>query len=247
MSRSFPAGSASGSRSGGLWRSTRTSCFWMSRCRISMRESGWELRSEVRAIQSRLGITAIHVTHDREEAMVMADRMVVLNDGRIEQDGTPEEVYHRPASRFVAAFMGADNVVRLAVRRAAEDGLEATFDDGVTRSTALLPLGPVGAHLVGSGGIGSFDAHFRAQAARLAVAGEAIPDGTLALPATISDLSYPGGTWRYNGPVRGTIFRHRRRTEIRQRRHRPRRPSGQRPASFPGGGVDPHTLTRSFR
>ena len=57
-----------------------------------------ELRSEIRAVQSRLGITAIHVTHDREEAMVLADRIVVLNGGHIEQAGTPEEVYHQPAA-----------------------------------------------------------------------------------------------------------------------------------------------------
>ena len=69
-----------------------------------------ELRHEIRAIQTRLGITALHVTHDREEAMVMADRIVVLRDGRIAQQGTPQEVYHQPASAFVASFMGADNI-----------------------------------------------------------------------------------------------------------------------------------------
>jgi ABC-type Fe3+/spermidine/putrescine transport system ATPase subunit len=72
------------------------------------------VRHEIRALQQRLGITAIHVTHDREEAMVMADRIVILNEGRIAQQGTPLEVYNHPASSFVAAFMGAENVLRLA-------------------------------------------------------------------------------------------------------------------------------------
>ncbi|WP_281407576.1 ABC transporter ATP-binding protein [Neorhizobium sp. P12A] len=71
------------------------------------------VRHELRVLQKRLGITAIHVTHDREEAMVMADRIVILNAGRIAQQGTPEDVYNRPASSFVAAFMGAENVLYL--------------------------------------------------------------------------------------------------------------------------------------
>ncbi|MDA4630861.1 ABC transporter ATP-binding protein, partial [Escherichia coli] len=56
------------------------------------------VRHEIRSLQKRLGITAIHVTHDREEAMVMADRIVIMNAGRIEQQGTPEDVYNKPAS-----------------------------------------------------------------------------------------------------------------------------------------------------
>ena len=64
-------------------------------------------------MQTSLGITAIHVTHDREEAMVMADRIVILDAGRIAQIGPPEEVYNHPASPFVAAFMGAGNAIRL--------------------------------------------------------------------------------------------------------------------------------------
>jgi putative spermidine/putrescine transport system ATP-binding protein len=75
------------------------------------------VRHEIKSIQQQIGITAIHVTHDREEAMVMADRIAIMNRGRIAQLGTPEEVYNRPASPFVAAFMGADNVIRIEVAR----------------------------------------------------------------------------------------------------------------------------------
>ena len=67
------------------------------------------LRSEIRALQQRLGITTIMVTHDQEEALTMADRIVVMEGGRIVQVGTPQEIYHQPASRFVASFVGTMN------------------------------------------------------------------------------------------------------------------------------------------
>jgi iron(III) transport system ATP-binding protein len=64
------------------------------------------LRQEIRALQRRLGVTTIMVTHDQEEAMGVSDRLVVMSRGRVEQVGTPEEVYRRPASAFVAGFVG---------------------------------------------------------------------------------------------------------------------------------------------
>ncbi|MBC7476904.1 MAG: ABC transporter ATP-binding protein, partial [Pseudorhodobacter sp.] len=67
------------------------------------------LRGEIRAIQRELGITTLFVTHDQEEAMAMSDRVVVMNGGRAEQIGTPDQIYNRPASRFVAVFIGALN------------------------------------------------------------------------------------------------------------------------------------------
>ncbi len=66
-----------------------------------------QMRIEIKALQRRLGVTSIYVTHDQVEAMTMADRIIVLNSGRIEQIGTPAEIYHNPASTFVASFMGA--------------------------------------------------------------------------------------------------------------------------------------------
>jgi iron(III) transport system ATP-binding protein len=67
------------------------------------------LRQEVRDLQRRLGVTTIMVTHDQEEALTMADRIVVMNQGVIEQVGTPEEIYRHPASPFVADFVGTMN------------------------------------------------------------------------------------------------------------------------------------------
>src|SRR5438874_6893451 len=70
-----------------------------------------ELRHELRSLQQRIGITAVYVTHDREEALTLSDRIAVIDAGRVVQTGIPEEIFHHPASAFVAGFMGADNAV----------------------------------------------------------------------------------------------------------------------------------------
>jgi iron(III) transport system ATP-binding protein len=67
------------------------------------------LRQEIRQVQKRLGLTAIMVTHDQEEALAMADRIVVMENGRIQQVGTPLEIYRRPANSFIADFVGTMN------------------------------------------------------------------------------------------------------------------------------------------
>ncbi len=76
------------------------------------------MRGEIRRLQRRLGTTSLYVTHDQLEAMTLADRLVVLNAGRIEQVGAPLEIYHRPASTFVASFIGspAMNLIDAEVR-----------------------------------------------------------------------------------------------------------------------------------
>ena len=97
------------------------------------------LRGEIRALQQRLGVTTIMVTHDQEEALSMADRIVVMNQGRIEQVGTPREVYETPATPFTADFVGKVNV------------LSAIVEDGGTCRVGRLSLAvaradlPVGA------------------------------------------------------------------------------------------------------
>ncbi len=73
------------------------------------------LRSEIRAIQRQLGITTVYVTHDQEEALSLSDRVVVMSQGRIEQIGTPFEIYNYPATRFVASFVGTLNLVAAAI------------------------------------------------------------------------------------------------------------------------------------
>jgi iron(III) transport system ATP-binding protein len=86
-----------------------------------LRES---MRTELSIIQRRLGITALFVTHDQSEALAMSDRIAVMRDGGIVQEGTPREIYHHPADEFVASFVGSTNLFDGAVVRAAEgDGV----------------------------------------------------------------------------------------------------------------------------
>ena len=70
-----------------------------------------QMQSELKALQRKVGITFVYVTHDQEEALGMSDRLAVFNLGRIEQIGTPEQIYERPATAFVAGFVGASNIV----------------------------------------------------------------------------------------------------------------------------------------
>ena len=71
-----------------------------------------EMRVELRELQRRLDITSVYVTHDQEEALAISDRVIVMNVGVIEQIGTPEQIYNRPRSRFVADFVGSANLVK---------------------------------------------------------------------------------------------------------------------------------------
>src|SRR5512146_2165997 len=91
------------------------------------------MRVEIRALQQRLGMTVVYVTHDQVEAMSMADRVVLIREGRIEQEGTPEELYAKPATMFAARFIGTPgmNLVQLA------DGPDGAVIRG-TR-TAVVP------------------------------------------------------------------------------------------------------------
>jgi putative spermidine/putrescine transport system ATP-binding protein/spermidine/putrescine transport system ATP-binding protein len=70
-----------------------------------------DMRVELKRIQDQIGVTTVFVTHDQSEALAMSDQIVVMSAGRVEQVGTPEEVYNRPASEFVANFLGASNII----------------------------------------------------------------------------------------------------------------------------------------
>src|SRR5689334_25314216 len=71
-----------------------------------------EMRVELRELQRRLDITSVYVTHDQEEALAISDRVIVMNVGTIEQIGTPQDIYDRPRSRFVADFVGSANLIK---------------------------------------------------------------------------------------------------------------------------------------
>ncbi|RKX85419.1 MAG: ABC transporter ATP-binding protein [Spirochaetes bacterium] len=78
------------------------------------------MRLEIRKIQQRVGITSIYVTHDQEEAMTLSDRVVIMNEGKVQQEGTPEEIYAHPVNLFVADFIGKANFLPAKVNRVYE-------------------------------------------------------------------------------------------------------------------------------
>ncbi|WP_329611600.1 ABC transporter ATP-binding protein [Kitasatospora herbaricolor] len=98
-----------------------------------------EMRSEIRRIHQEFGLTTVYVTHDQEEALSLADRLVVLRDGRVSQIGTPAELYEHPADPHVAAFMGYRNLFPLHVARADKDGSVAEGRGIRLRGTTVGP------------------------------------------------------------------------------------------------------------
>ncbi len=90
-----------------------------------------EMQAEIKDLQRRLGLTVIFVTHDQEEALTMSDRIAVMSHGRLEQVGTPEEIYGNPATSFVARFVGETNILPGIVhRRSGQDGTVALDGGG---------------------------------------------------------------------------------------------------------------------
>jgi ABC-type Fe3+/spermidine/putrescine transport system ATPase subunit len=152
-----------------------------------------QLRAEIKALQSRLGFAVLHVTHDREEAMTMADRIVVMDQGRIAQVGAPEEVYHRPHSPFVATFMGADNTIALKI--------------GEGPSGKHVEAGPhhAAAPIQDTIAAGPTIAYFRDDVARIESPGRHA-DGEITLQGKVTLRSYPGGHYRYAVAVGTTEY-----------------------------------------
>ncbi|HET9750010.1 MAG TPA: ABC transporter ATP-binding protein [Casimicrobiaceae bacterium] len=139
-----------------------------------------ELRHELRALQKRIGITAVYVTHDREEALTLADRIAVIDAGRVVQYGAPEDIFHRPASAFVAGFMGADNAIELARTSDGALSVPAHHDSG-ERVTA----------------------HFRSDAAHVDVDAARAPNGELRIRGEVVQALYVGQGYRYRIRTQG--------------------------------------------
>jgi putative spermidine/putrescine transport system ATP-binding protein len=153
-----------------------------------------EVRHEIKNLQQELGITTVHVTHDRQEAMVMADRIVILDAGHVAQIGAPEEIYNRPNSPFVASFLGAGNIVTLRASRGAGGIMiaEEEFSSSAEIAADRLPAAAVAA--IGEGT--PVAVHFRSEDARLFPPDMTEPGG-LVLRGRIAQSSYPGGFYRY--------------------------------------------------
>jgi spermidine/putrescine transport system ATP-binding protein len=90
-----------------------------------------QMRDELRRLQRRLGKTSIYVTHDQTEALALSDRIAVLSHGRIEQIGTPGEIYERPATAFVADFIGSSNLFKARIIEQSERGTIIETEEGL--------------------------------------------------------------------------------------------------------------------
>ena len=141
-----------------------------------------QMQFELKQLQMVVGTTFIYVTHDQEEAMVMSDRLAVMNAGRILQVGTPLEIYEAPSSEFVAEFIGSLNIISFPA---------AMGTDG---SLAALPAGARIA--LGGDRSGIMALAVRPERIRLRRAGDA-PDKGSYLPATVSVVDFRGQTWRF--------------------------------------------------
>ncbi|GAA1635699.1 ABC transporter ATP-binding protein [Georgenia ruanii] len=145
-----------------------------------------QMQIEIKRIQTEVGLTFLHVTHDQEEAMTMADTIAVMNAGRIEQMGSPAELYDRPATTFVANFLGQCNLVRATADAAGDD-------------VALSVEGRRWAVPAGRSSATGTDVWVgvRPEKLRLTPAGTPVPEGVNAVDGVITDTSYVGVSTQY--------------------------------------------------
>lgn len=142
------------------------------------------MQLELKALRHQLGITFIYVTHDQEEVLTMSDRIAVMNQGRVLQVGTPEEVYECPADRFVADFIGETNLLEGLVT-------EVWADQATVRVNGTLTLR-----------VGAAEGVTAGQAVTIAIRPEKIalhsrPPGPHAIPGVIHEVVYGGADIRY--------------------------------------------------
>jgi putative spermidine/putrescine transport system ATP-binding protein/spermidine/putrescine transport system ATP-binding protein len=143
----------------------------------SLRES---MQVELRLLQRRLGITTVMVTHDQDEALTLADRILVMRDGRLEQIGSPAEVYQYPATRFVAGFLGVSNFFQGTIEGWAAGSIRVRCPNGV-RLTIPGETAPSGSATVA----------LRPEAIRVSP-GTSAPDRPNAIIATLEQAVYRG-------------------------------------------------------
>jgi len=149
-----------------------------------------QTRQELLRVQRETGTTFVLVTHDQDEALAMASRIGLLHQGRLAQVGTPAEIYERPRSRFVAAFMGAANILPGTVRTAAPD---AILDlDGIGPAQAAGPAPAAAGSAL----------HVALRPERLRIAPGAA-NGMNTAPGTVTDSAYRGGTMDHHVRLQG--------------------------------------------
>ena len=145
-----------------------------------------QMQIELKRIQRDVGIAFVFVTHDQEEALTMSDRIAVMSKGRLEQVGTPEQIYDEPSTAFVARFIGSANLIPVVVERAT---------DG--RATLRLPGGRLGEAATGGRSFTpGAPALLMIRPERLEVAPHEPPPERLGLPVTCTDLVFQGALLR---------------------------------------------------
>ncbi|MFJ4771778.1 ABC transporter ATP-binding protein [Streptomyces uncialis] len=151
-----------------------------------------QMQLELKRIQTEVGITFVHVTHDQEEAMTMADTVAVMNKGRVEQLGAPADLYENPRTTFVANFLGTSNLIEATVERRSGEELVLTVAD----SRLVLPATRCSAP---TGGGGKVLAGVRPEKMSLTHAddADAIPGGRNRVPGTITASSFIGVSTQY--------------------------------------------------
>ncbi|HTN97709.1 MAG TPA: ABC transporter ATP-binding protein [Nordella sp.] len=148
-----------------------------------------KMREDIREIQLKLGLTSVYVTHDQEEALAVSDKIVVMNKGRIAQEGTPADLYERPAAAFVADFIGSANLVpgEIVARDKREKSVTVMLgkmklvlrDNGMAGDKVFLVIRPSGVTLAGTAG------------------------KTDGLPAKVERATYLGSHWEYTVEAAG--------------------------------------------
>jgi len=148
-----------------------------------------EMRVELKKIQHQLGITTIFVTHDQSEALAMSDTIIVMNNGRIEQEGSPQDVYNRPRSEFVARFLGNSNLL---------DGRIVAYDTDEVR-IEVAGMGEIRAEAEGSGGARNGESvRLIVRAEKLRLSSVLEDDaGATSLPGRVETVDYQGQAARY--------------------------------------------------
>jgi iron(III) transport system ATP-binding protein len=153
------------------------------------------MRFELTEIQKQLGIPAVYVTHDQAEAMVMSDRVIVMDSGVVAQEGVPQEVYARPTTRFVADFIGLSNFVPAKVEERAQDG-------------TWITSGPLGRqHCLGNGTLSPHNSVLVAvRPERIELATEPFASAPM-FDATVSRIYFVGPYTEYFLDLKGHALR----------------------------------------
>lgn len=155
-----------------------------------------ETRLEIKRLQLELGVTTIYVTHDQTEAMAMSDRIMVMNNGVIQQIGSPEEIYNKPVNKFVASFIGESNVLSASVEHMDQTRVTARTSNGLTFNGLLKNASPNVSFLTG-------------EPVKLSIRPEALAEGPgpNQFEAEVQFVEFTGVTINYIVKAKETTFK----------------------------------------